>query len=76
MKKELLQTVFWDVKVEDLDTLNDTQIISRSLSYGTVPLLQAVFTNYGREKIQLVFRSMKKKSMPSKRYSYFEFILQ
>ncbi len=75
MNQALLQQIFWDVDEAQLPQLNEEQIIARALSYGTVPVLQSVFAEYGKEKVRQVFLGMKMTNLDKRRQSYFTQLL-
>jgi hypothetical protein len=72
MKQTFLQQIFWDVDPKQLAQLDEEKIIARALTHGTLPVIQSIFVEYGKGRVEQVFFGMKKTSLDSRRYTYFE----
>jgi hypothetical protein len=48
------------------------KIIERVLIFGTLKVLQNTFKKYSKEKVRNYFENMNQKSIPAKKYFYFQ----
>lgn len=75
METLALKNLFWDVDEKSLNNLSEKSIITRTLSSGTLSDIQAIFSLYGKDKIRIIFLSLKKEAISERRYKYFKLIL-
>lgn len=68
--------VLWDIDPNQMDSLSESFVIRRVLSYGGVGLVFQVIHSCGIDAVRNEFFHMKDTSMHSKRYQYLkEFVL-
>ena len=75
MKKEYLKQIFWDVEESNLNNLDKSQMVKRSISFGTLPIIQNMFSSFDRLSIKNIFLSMNPKTTTERRYNYFKKLL-
>ena len=72
MKKEQISKVLWDIKEEDMADLPVNFLIKRILVYGGFVLICEVLKEYGKEKTQEIFESLKVSEVGIKRHHFFK----
>jgi len=72
MDKAKIDTVLWDIREEDRESLPINFLIKRVLVYGGAFLLRDVLHNYGIDKTKEVFDSLKISEVGIKRHYFFK----
>ncbi len=75
MDTMVLKQLFWDVDESGFSVLSEKHIIQRALTYGTLGVMQAIFSTYGKDSIRKVFLNMKDGAITPRRRSFFALIL-
>ncbi len=75
MNKSYLKQIFWDIDEENIPNLSKESIIKRSISFGTLPVIQNMFSSFDRLYIKNIFSDMNPKTTTERRYNYFKNLL-
>jgi hypothetical protein len=75
MNKTFLKQIFWDIDEKNIGDLSDENIIKRSFSFGTLPIIQNMFSVFDKKEIQKIFLNMNPRTTTEKRYNFFKTLL-